>query len=359
MLRLVSRVAVFSLLLLVVAGSLAQTAPDDTAPPADASSREPKRAQSVENIYQQEGVLFTNKFTFELGLTYARFDRRQLTLSGFLALDAIFLGTISVDQVKSDIFTIDSTARWGITDRLQVDVNLPAVFRSSNFISAGAGGSSTAPSEARSKASDIGDASVGVYYQLSPETTTSPDLVVNFRLKAPTGVEPYGIKVFQPDPANSNLQIPRSLPTGSGLWAFSFGASVLRTLDPAITFANLQYTHNRAGSFDDISTVEGTVQPGEVDLGNSIQWGFGIAFALNEISSLSFSFSDLIVQAARTRAAGAEWTKIVGSDANAATFNIGFTRSFNPVSSMIASLGIGLTPDAPDFSFSLRFPSAW
>jgi hypothetical protein len=46
----------------------------------------------------------------------------------------------------------------------------------------------------------------------------------------------------------------------------------------------------------------------------------------------------------------------VGSDANAAYFNIGMTYAVNNDFTIVPNLSIGLTPDAPDFTFSLKFP---
>ncbi|BBI61458.1 hypothetical protein HSBAA_27640 [Vreelandella sulfidaeris] len=70
----------------------------------------------------------------------------------------------------------------------------------------------------------------------------------------------------------------------------SSGLSFLKTVDPAIIFANIGYTHNIKRSFDDIGSSEEDV-PGEVNLGDSIRLGFGTAFALNERFSLSMSFT--------------------------------------------------------------------
>ncbi len=74
---------------------------------------------------QEEHRLFDRRLTVEVGVTYSHSDRQQFNLSGFLALDSIFLGQINVDEVKADIFTFDLTGRYGLTDRLQLDLNLP------------------------------------------------------------------------------------------------------------------------------------------------------------------------------------------------------------------------------------------
>ncbi|PZP56770.1 MAG: hypothetical protein DI596_09925, partial [Azospira oryzae] len=176
------------------------------------------------------------------------------------------------------------------------------------------------------------------------------------RIKAPTGKKPYGMKVVQPDPTNTNLNVPEDLPTGSGVWAASLGLSFLKTSDPAILFGNVGIIHNFKRSFDDISTQTGIVQPGEVDLRRAFLWGAGIGFAINERMSMSFAFNQLLQQSARQKPAGQPWQSIVGSDANAASFNVGVTYGLGEQTTLIANLGIGLTPDAPDFSLNLRLP---
>jgi hypothetical protein len=83
--------------------------------------KEAPLSRSAEAVYREQNALFYNTFTLETGVTYTHSDRRQLTLEGFLALDAIFLGRINLDRVKSDIVQFDVTGRYGVTDRLQVD----------------------------------------------------------------------------------------------------------------------------------------------------------------------------------------------------------------------------------------------
>lgn len=344
-----------------LAGPLIQTAPPvHTAQAKEQSDdtvvKEPVRSRSVEAIYQDRGAVFEQRFTLEPSITYSRFDRRLITLSGFLALDAIFLGSIDVQQTKSDLFNFDLTARLGVTDRLQFDLSVPTIYRNSKFFSGGVGGAAGTVSEAEVSKGGLGDISLGASYHLVRESGGTPDLIINARLKAPTGHEPYGIKIIQPDPSNNNLNVPESLPTGNGLWAVSLGVSAIKTVDPAILFANAGIIQNFARDFDDISTRIGVVQPGRVDLRRGFTWGAGVGFAVNERMSMSFSFNQFLQQAARTQLPGQGWQKIVGSEANAATFNFGLNYAVGAKTNVVTSLGIGLTPDAPDFSINLRVP---
>lgn len=332
-------------------------------PQGTAPEPEPKReaglSRSVETVIEEQHTLFGRRRAVEVGLTYTSFDRNQLTLNGFLALDAIFLGRIDVDKVKSDLITLDLTGRYGFSDRLQANVNVPAIYRQSSFRSAGVGGAGNALGREDVSSPGIGDANVGLNYRLLAETLSRPDTVLNLTLKAPTGEEPYGIGITEVPGSQGNLNVPDKLPTGNGVWSLSTGLSFVKTFDPAILFASIGYTHNFTRSFDDISSNPDN-QPGKIDLGDSIYFGYGTAFALNERLSLSASISHrLAFQSRQKLDDGSGWQKIIGSDANAITLNIGSTLALTDRLSMVVSAGVGLTPDAPDYSIGIKFPYAF
>ena len=317
---------------------------------ADAERREQEKALVV----REHAPLFERRFTFDAGMSYSYYDRRQLALSGFLALDAIFLGNINLDQAKASVATLDLTGRYGLTDRFNVELSVPYLWRDSRFVSAGAGGSSTAISEVEIRSSGVGDASVAAYYQLVKESARRPDLVTSLRVRAPTGRDPFGLKLIQPDGDNNNLNVPEDLPTGTGVWSAAVNVSALRTYDPVILFANLGYTMYRPEDFDDISPVVDQVSPAEVSLGNSIQVSGGLAIALNDRSAVSFSVASSFAAAPHTRAPGGEEQRVAGSSSNSTTLNIGATYAMPSGWIMNGQLAAGLTPDAPNFVFGLR-----
>lgn len=326
--------------------SYGQSLKDDTAP-----------AQSVSNLYNEASGFFGDgKFSFETGITYARYDARQLTLNGFLALDSIFLGNINLDRIKADNWTLDLTGRYNLDNRWQFDINVPVVYRESTYQSGGAGNSGTTTSEASvTRDPTIGDVNFGIAYKFLDETDTLPDAVVSVRVKAPTGKEPYGIKLVE-SPNNDSLFVPESLPTGNGVWSVTPGISLVKTFDPAVLFGSLSYTHNFEDSFDDISSNANQKVGGKVSLGDSFQLGVGVAFALNEKMSMSFSVSDLIQRKSKLKPDGGDWQSVVSSDANAGYFNVGMTIAATPNLTIVPNLAIGMTDDAPDFTFSLKFP---
>ncbi|MEZ0197890.1 hypothetical protein AB9U01_28020, partial [Pseudomonas qingdaonensis] len=143
-------------------------------------------AQSVSNLYDEASGFFGGgKFSFETGVTYTHYDTRALTLNGFLALDSIFLGSINLDRIKADNWTLDMTARYNLAQRWQFDINVPVVYRESTYSSGGAGGAGATTSDASvTRDPEIGDINVGVAYKFLDEDETWPDAVATLRIKA-------------------------------------------------------------------------------------------------------------------------------------------------------------------------------
>lgn len=318
--------------------------------------REAPASRSAEAVYREQSAMFDRKFTLETGVSYSHSNRRDLFLNGFLALDAIFLGQINLDRIKADTLTFDLTGRYAPTDRLQFDLNVPYLYRYSAFSSVGAGFSTSAVAERNVSNGDVGDVSAGVFYRLIQEGADHPDTVLNFRVKAPTGTSPYGIKFEDSPDSGGNLKLPEKLPTGNGVWAASAGVSFIKTVDPAILFANLGYTHHFDRSFSDISSDPNTRTPGSVRLGDQFSLGAGFAFALNERMSLSTSYSHRFARKARIRQQGQDWQTVNGSDSSAGVLNFGVTYALSDRRSMVFNLGIGVTADAPDITIGVKFP---
>ncbi len=320
-------------------------------------AEQPQRTDAENAIVQREHApLFDHKLTMDWGISDTYYDRRQLQLSGFLALDAIFLGNINLGETKSHQVMADLDTRYGLTDRLSVDLDVPYVYRHSNFIIGGAGGAASTLSDASANSGDIGDINFGMYYQFLKETNNLPDVVGSLRVKAPTGSSPFGIKLEEVDPNNTSLVAPTKLPTGTGFWNVTAGVSVLKTYDPVVLFGSLSYTYNLARSFSDVSAVEGQVEPAKVKLGDIIQWGGGMAIAFSDKDSASISYTMALEPESKTQAPGGEWQKVPGSETVAAALNFGLNHVVNKHLTIEGSVSIGLTPDAPNFVVGVRFP---
>lgn len=323
------------------------------------SAREQAPSRSIKDALLQQNAVFDRKFTLESSLSYSRYDRKQLTLNGFLALDAIFLGNIAIQNVESNSLNYNLAARYGVSPRLTLNLDVPYLGRETVYQKGGAGGSATAIAEEQTRGAGIGDITVSANYKLFAETASRPDTVLTFGVTAPTGRAPYGIDwnvLDRGDDQYIRFAVPDKQPTGNGVWQANIGLSAIKTMDPAIVFANIGYIHSFPRRFGDIDTDPQTRNPGEVKLGESYYVGAGVAFAFNERTSMSMSFSDKLSAKASLRYTGMPWTKVIGSDANAATFNLGVTYAMSQHTTLVTMLGIGLTPDAPDFSLTFKIP---
>ncbi len=311
--------------------------------------QEAPKSRSAEDVYQEAGNVFTRKLTIETAFRYSYFDRKDLSLSGFLALDSIFLGDINLDRVRSNTFNLDFTGRYTFDDRWQAELSVPTVYRWSDYQTVGQNNSTDGLESGKVDSAGIGDISAGVYYRVLKETPDVPDLVWNFRVTAPTGKHPYGISTT--DSSSGNLNIPNDLPTGNGVWGLGTGISLVKTYDPAIVFLNLNYTHQLEESFSNIGG-----QPGKVKLGDSWDYGLGVAFAISERMSLAINFSQSMSQTAKQQPQGDRWYEVVGSDSNSATLGIGSTMALTQNLSMVTQVSSGLSDDAADYAISVRFP---
>lgn len=325
----------------------------------DAQRARAEETRSVADVKQQNQALFNQRLILENSVSYNRYDRKQLTLNGFLALDAIFLGNIAIENVESDTLNYNFAARWGLNPRLTLNLDVPYIARKTVYQKGGAGGAAAAIAQEQTDGAGLGDISASANYKLFGERGVWPETVLNVGVTAPTGREPYGIpwKVLERDEDDFiRFAVPEEQPTGNGVWQATVGLSAVKTTDPAILFGNIGYVHSFAGSFDDLDNNPDTVNPGEVKLGRAFYFGAGVAFAFNERTSLSISLSDRLNARARTRYEDADWIKMIGSDANAATFNLGVTHALNANTTFVGMLGIGLTPDAPDFNLTFKVP---
>ncbi len=332
----------------------------DTGSSDDQTRKTPAKSEAVEAVTDNQQGYFGHSFSIDPGFSYSHFSTAQLNLNGFLALDSIFLGTISLDQTDADVATTDVTARYGV-GRFQADVNVPYLYRQSTFRSGGAGGNASGLIEGTVKGSGLGDVSAGLSYQLVKETTTTPDIVISVRAKAPTGINPFGVGLITVPGSQGNLMIPSRLSTGTGVWGFSEGISVLKTIDPMVVFGSFTYFHNFEKHFPDIDEAQGN-QPGSADLGDAFQYGFGVAFALNDRSSLDMSFTERFVRRSWLKldpispSTTSIWQPVIGSEANVGVLNLGATFSLSNRLTLLTNLGVGITQDAPDMSLTVRLP---
>ncbi|WP_321396659.1 transporter [Emcibacter sp.] len=263
-------------------------------------------------------------------------DRAEVT--GFTILPGILIGNVTVRQANRDTLVPSLTTRYGITNRLEVEAKVPFVYRNDTTIGRPVGEPASADLLSSASGSDIGDVELALHYQINSGGGGWPFLVGNLRLKAPTGSDPFEVAR---DPVTG---VELELPTGTGFWSVQPSLTAIFPSDPAVLFANLNYTWNMKRT---IGGIYGVVDPGD-----SIGASLGLGLALNDKLSVSASYDHSIVM--KTRQNG-EYSP-VASTLQLGTLLFGGSYRFSDKSSISLTIGTGITEDAPDLRVSIRYP---
>ncbi|MBK5911987.1 hypothetical protein CCR85_10850 [Rhodothalassium salexigens] len=280
----------------------------------------------------------------EPSVDYTHVSSDRVAISGFTIFDAIVIGSIRVDDLARDIATSALTLRYGVWDRWQVDVRVPAIYRRDKEIFSA--GTSDA-FERRIDGAGLGDLEATVSYQPLAQRGWWPALIVRARGRFPTGRNAFEIDREQVRRPNTDDIVPGETrlvdaPTGAGFYGASGGVTGVWRADPAVFFMGGSYTHNLARRFDDF---------GQIEPGNTYEGFAGLNLALSERVSFNVSF---VNQVTRKTAQGGVSTP--GSATNDARLLFGSSISLGPRTSVIVSASAGLTDEAPDFTFSVSIP---
>ncbi|MGH7905575.1 MAG: transporter [Candidatus Binataceae bacterium] len=319
------------------------------------SRKTPATSVAVRAAYQQENALFEPGLTFYPQFQYSYTNSQNLVLNGFLAFNAILLGSINVSQNETNIFNWNPQLFYAFNRHFQLDVNVPYFFEQATFKSIGASNTTGKQSKVTVNKWGIGDASGGFYWQVMDQHGYWPNVIWNTQVSAPTGTSPYGIKLLT-DPTNTNLKYPSNLPTGKGVWGISSGLSIIREFDPVVLFASGNYYYEFTESVDDISTTVGKTVPGDVAPGDAMSYTLGVTTALNERLSTLFEVQDIITNSSEIKPKGGFWATVPNSDTNAAQFILGATYAASHNLFPFVQAGIGATTAAPNFQISLWVP---
>jgi len=262
-------------------------------------------------------------------------------IAGFSVLPGIIIGNINITEESRNTIVSALTARYGLTNRLEMEVKVPHVWRDDTTTGRPLGGGGADQDTTTSaNGSDIGDVEFAAHYQINQGGGGTPYFVANLRGKSRTGQDPFEVRR---DPTTN---IETQLPTGTGFWAFEPSLTVIYPTDPAVLYANLNYLINYERN------VSGF---GKIDPGNAFGVNFGMGVALNEKLSFSLGYDHKQVQ--KTRLNGLAGT-------SARTLQVGrllMGASFRPDGPVTVNvtLGVGVTEDSPDLDMVVRLPMAF
>lgn len=303
---------------------------------------EAKRPLDVASIFDQPGVLTPKgSLNIEPSLLYSYSSNDRIALVGYTIIPAITIGYINVRSISREAFVGSVAARYGITNRIEVEGRIPYVYRNE---SASTSYWST-PQDITDSSADgdgLGDIDFGVRYQLNRQTVGGPSFIASLRAKSDSGTGPFDVSY------NLKTNLPTESPTGSGFWGIQPGLTAIFPTDPAVFFGSINYMWNIE---KDVGTVDG-VDYGNFDPGDSYGFSFGMGLALNEKASFSIGYDHTIV----TKNEQNGETPAGEQDIHVGVLMLGYSYLVRDDLSLIFSLGAGVTEAAPDVQLTIKAP---
>ncbi len=329
-------------------GSAPQAAPASTpsdGPVGQAPTEQPQTAQVDALPEGQNALLGAGRLVIEPSFEYSRSSSNRFVFRGVEIVTGVQIGLLEVNDAARDTLTAAVAARYAVTDRLELEVRVPYIYRSDRVTTV-AQQSTTTMQTFELNGGDIGDVEMSARYQLNNGANGAPIFVVGARVKSDSGLGPFDLE-------RDASGVSTELATGSGFWAVQGSVSMLYPSDPAVIFASLSYNHNIAR---EIGETYGTVTIGEVDPGDSISMGFGFGFALNNRFSYSLGYSHSYVLPTTS-----ELNDLVQESTELQVGSVSLGMSFRATErlTLSTSVDIGVTEDAPDVRVAFRAPFRW
>lgn len=302
----------------------------------------PRLSDAVGGVLTRQG-----KIVVEPALEYAFTDSNRIFLDAFTFLPAIAIGLIDVRQVDQHSLMASIGARYGVTDRLEIEARVPYRARfdeqRSRPVSIGAGIDETF----NASGNGLGDIEFAARYQLNSGAGGWPILVGNMRATVPTGKGPFDIKYAQAQGVPGAV-FPTEVPTGSGFFSFEPSVTALYATDPAVFFANLAYNYNM-GTKE--KALDGSGDKFKVDPGYAVGMTFGMGFGINERSSFNIGYGHRHVFNTKINN-----QTLKGSQLDIGQLLLGYAFKYSRETTLNFSVAIGTTNDAQDVRLSFRMP---
>lgn len=309
------------------------------------------RADNVVTVFENRGIL-TNKgkWVLEPSLSYSQSSSTTVAIEGFTIVPALVVGLINVSQVQRDTFNAALSLRYGLTERLELGMKVPYIAVEEGVRERRAFQGSPVDIVSSSGGNGIGDVEFSLNYQLNNGSAGSPYYLANFNLKSDTGSSQFDVdrRQLTNEEGQTVGVIFEEQPTGSGFWSFQTGVTLLYPTDPAVLYGNLSYQWVQKEDKGD--EFGGVVEPGD-----SIGFGFGTGFSVNESTSFSLGFSHNTIFDTKVEndnnSTNATFNRIYSS-----TFLLGISQVVAKNRSVNVSLGIGASEFAPDVQLTVRMP---
>ena len=333
-----------------------QSQPSPTTPVGQAPA-ENSRPPEVAPIFQQPGVLTPkHKIVVEPTYQFGYSTADRVALVGYTIIPAILVGLIDVREVRSTTQTAILTARYGLTNRMELEVRIPYVDTHTDTVSREVLTGSAEDNVFGSSGKGLGDIEATLRYQLNNGGADHAYYIGWFRFKSHTGTDPFQVTTDCVTRCVENLTgtgLPIQQPTGTGFYTLQPGMTWLLPSDPVVFFGNFSYLYNveRHNVYEHI-LLGGTQYLGNVKMGNEGDISIGMGMALNDKASLSIGYDQTYL--GPTFESG---QKLPGSTKVwLGSLLIGGSYRFNDKRTLNFTLGVGVTRDTPDATVIVRMP---
>ena len=339
------------------ASTQAYSMADDTWEAVGQAPESNSRPPEVAQIFDQPGVLTPKgKFTLEPSISYGYSANDRVALVGYTIIPALLIGLIDVRQVKTTTATATLTARYGLSNRWELEAKLPYVYVNGDTVSREIFTGSAQDNVFNASGNGMGDAEITARYQINQGAADKPFYVGWLRYKSRTGKDLFEVPtdcVTRCIGNTTGTGLPLELPTGSGFEAIQPGITWLFPSDPVVFFGSASYLHSFKRKNVSRTVLNGERDHmGDVEAGDIFGFNLGMGLSLNEKAAISMGYDQSIV--GKTKQNG---QYVAGSvRITLGTLLVGATYRLSPRTSLNFALGVGVTRDTPDVTFTLRVP---
>ena len=312
-------------------------------PVGEPPAQQPPRPQ-VQAIPELGGVLTPQgTLVLEPSIQYSHSQVNRFTFVGVEILDTFLIGLIEAQDADRNLYQAAVTARYGITNRLEVEVKIPYIYRDDriSFVIPQIDPDTQLTQDV--DGDGIGDIELGLHYQINSGLDDWPIFIGNLRYKSTTGKGPFDV-----DRGANGLET--ELATGSGFHAIEPSVTILYPNDPVVFFGNFGYLFHLP---DDVDKTFNGQTIGEVDPGDAFRMSFGMAYSINERSSFTLGYKHDFIDETTTEVNGVDFSS---SSLSVGSLLLGYSFQVNNYSSVNLNLELGVTDDAPDVLMTLRVP---
>ncbi|OZB68261.1 MAG: acetate kinase, partial [Lysobacterales bacterium 13-68-4] len=225
----------------------------DTAPPVEQSQQRPvgraperdERPPEVAPIFDQPGVLTARgKLVVEPSYQFAYSSNERVALIGYTVIPAVLIGLVDARQVKTTTQTGALALRYGVSNRMELELRIPYVYGHTDTISREIFTGSATDKVFTAHGHGIGDIEATARYQMNDGGADRPYYIGWVRVKSRTGKDPFEVTtdcVSRCVQNTTGTGLPLELPQGSGFYSVQPGLTWLFPSDPVVFFGNVSY----------------------------------------------------------------------------------------------------------------------